>query len=433
MLRLIHRWDRGFTALCSKHVGWREHFYSTAELTQENLCLLRLLGAPDSYFTLNTLRTPKRNNRTALYLNAVWVDLDPPKAMQQLDFCEIKEKVKARQQEARFPEFSFLIDSGRGAWAIILLTAEEDATKPQIATPEARRQHEKVNRAMAAWLADLGADASVHDAARVIRLPFSINSRTGRPVIYHLQQGPSGQIPTSTLTGLSSYFRLDRRVASIFPANRAFQQAARNSHGSRQTISTLNPKRSEWGRQGQRRRFQKELAGLRNLERLRRGFCEGERSNAVFIQSLLLRFLRHAQAQVETQALILGSRCRPPLPQQKCLAMAAAPHTAKYTRFPWTRRKILRELGVTPGELHQIPQWKVKQKRCPANSEKRTRNRRELVLRAAQENGPLSLSQMQSHLWAAGYSVSRETINRDYAALGILWKAKAGRRKKQKN
>jgi hypothetical protein len=428
ILRLIHRWDRGFTALCSKHGGWRECFYSTAELTPENLGILQLVGAPDSYFTLNTLGRPKRNTRSALYLNAVWVDLDPPKAMQQIDFWGITEKVKARQRETQFPEFSFLIDSGRGAWAIILLTAEGDATKPQLSTPEARRQQQEINKAMAAWLADLGADPAVHDAARVVRLPSSVNSRTGLPVIYYPQQDASGRLYTSTLAKLSAFFHLEKTITPTIAQHGSTAVAAAWVGGPFPRRSNADPQRSEWGKWGQRARFEKELAGLRSLERLRGGFGKYQRSNAVFIQSLLLRFLRHDQAEVETQALMLGSRCCPPLPCEKCLAMAADPHTAKYSRFPWTRRKILRKLGVTLGELYQIPQWKPKQKRCPANSEKGTGDRRELVLRAIQEHGPMSLSEMQAHLSAQRHFVSRETVSRDYAALGIVWKAKPGRR-----
>ena len=61
---------------------------------------------------------------------------------------------------------------------------------------------------LASRLADWGADTGVHDAARVTRLPSSINSRTGRPVIYHPQHDTNGQIPTSTLAGLASFFHL---------------------------------------------------------------------------------------------------------------------------------------------------------------------------------------------------------------------------------
>ena len=45
IVRQIHRWDRGFTALCSKRVRWREHFCSAVELTEATLGELNLTGA----------------------------------------------------------------------------------------------------------------------------------------------------------------------------------------------------------------------------------------------------------------------------------------------------------------------------------------------------------------------------------------------------
>jgi len=115
--------------------------------------------------------------------------------------------------------------------------------------------------------------------------------------------------------------------------------------------------------------------------------------------------------------------------------MAATTHIEKYTRFPWTRRKIFHFLSVTVIEQFQIANWKPKQKHCPANSEKRTNERRGLLVRATQERGPMSLSEMQAYLLARGHIVSRQTISRDYALTGIVSRTRGGRRKtgEQKN
>ena len=150
---------------------------------------------------------------------------------------------------------------------------------------------------------------------------------------------------------------------------------------------------------------------------------------------VLLRFLRQDQREIETQALALGLRCHPPLAENRCLEMAAATHINKYTRFPWTRRKIFHCLSVTAIQQSQIANWKPRQKRCPSNSERKTNERRALAVRATQERGPMSLSEMQSYLLARGHIVSRQTISRDYALSRIVPSAKKGRRKNadQKN
>ena len=72
--------------MCSKRGGWCEHFCPILELTADMLGGLGLFGAPDSYFSLNTFSKPKRTNNNALFLNAVWVDLDPADKSGSLDF-----------------------------------------------------------------------------------------------------------------------------------------------------------------------------------------------------------------------------------------------------------------------------------------------------------------------------------------------------------
>ena len=272
---------------------------------------------------------------------------------------------------------------------------------------------------MASRLADLGADAAVHDAARVTRLPFSINSKTGRLVLYYPQQDATGRIPTYTLSQLSAYFGLAQTTTLTVAVHIPTVQASTGIKEPYKRATHSDPQRSEWGRQGQKARFEKELAGLRSLEQLRGGFSKGQRSNAVFAQSVLLRFLRQDQREIETQALALGLRCHPPLAENRCLEMAAATHINKYTRFPWTRRKIFHCLSVTAIEQSQIANWKPRQKRCPSNSERKTNERRALAVRATQERGPMSLSEMQSYLLARGHIVSRQTISRDYALSGM--------------
>ncbi len=423
LLHSIHRWD-GYTVLCRKGKKWEQSVFPTSAITSTTLS--DYVGAVDCYFSINTMAGERRNSANAKFLTSVWVDIDGVDKSAALNFLQVEQDLRKRQIAKTLPPFSFLVDSGRGVWAIILLRAEDGG--PEIATPKSRDRQGQINLALASVLAGLRTDKGARDTARVTRIPSSLNSRTGKPVVYHPQPDASRQIPTSTLAELAAFFHLDRTTATVSLPQNTMQQSTKEVWTFDEHGKNPDPQRSEWGRKGQQIRFQKELAAMHKLEELRGGFRKYQRSNAVFVQSILLLALKHNETEIEAQALALGSRCRPPLEEKKCLVMAAVPHIAKYSQFPWTRRKILRELGVTLGELYQIPQWKPKQKRCPSNSEKGTGDRREFVLRTIQEHDPMSLSEMQAHLSAQRHFVSRETVSRDYAALGIVWKAKPGRR-----
>ena len=207
LLRMIHRRD-GYVVLCTKHPRWRETAVCIDVINGPNL--ISFLGIKDCYFTINTMRDTRRMNTSAAYLNAVYADLDGPNKEAVLDFADVQRDIRAREEAGELPRISFLVDSGRGVWVIILLQNEDGG--PEIATEENRRRQEEINRPLASRLANWGADTAVFDAARVIRLPGSINRGTGRPVIYYPQYDANGLIPTSTLAELMSFFHLEEAV-----------------------------------------------------------------------------------------------------------------------------------------------------------------------------------------------------------------------------
>ncbi|HEY4932681.1 MAG TPA: hypothetical protein VII23_14025 [Terriglobales bacterium] len=121
LLRSIHRWD-GHTVLCCKRARWQETGFQVEQLTASTLS--QFVGTQDWYFTINTMASARRTSANTLYLTAVWVDIDGPDKKVRLKFDEIQQAITEHRTAGIVPPFSFLVDSGRGVWGVILLTAE---------------------------------------------------------------------------------------------------------------------------------------------------------------------------------------------------------------------------------------------------------------------------------------------------------------------
>ena len=106
-----------------------------------------------------------------------------------------------------------------------------------------------------------------------------------------------GRIPASTLERLCAFLRLTQTNTSTLTPTRPAAHTEIPVREPYQRTSDADPRRSQWGRQGRRVRLEKELGGLRSLERLRGGFRKGQRGNAVFTQSVLLRALGYDEQE----------------------------------------------------------------------------------------------------------------------------------------
>ena len=128
----------------------------------------------ESYVTPN--RSHGRRGRTRIAaLNAVWLDLDvyrvPALAHRARPATEAI--ILGRIKEAGLPAPSFLIDSGRGYYAIWLIRRVVTAALPRWSA---------LMRALVEWARPLGADPACVDAARVLRLPGTLHEGAGREV-----------------------------------------------------------------------------------------------------------------------------------------------------------------------------------------------------------------------------------------------------------
>ncbi|MDT0682306.1 hypothetical protein RM543_06395 [Roseicyclus sp. F158] len=125
----------------------------------------------DAYITLHRFHGPRSGHRLAA-LNGLFLDLDIDRVPSRLaDSGRWASAISARASELGLPEPSILLFTGRGLGAIWLIDE-----MPARALP----RWQAAQDALIALFRAYGADPSCRDAARVTRLPGSINSKSGK-------------------------------------------------------------------------------------------------------------------------------------------------------------------------------------------------------------------------------------------------------------
>jgi hypothetical protein len=128
-----------------------------------------------AYVSVNRYAGPRGGRRPISALNCLYADLDVytrPDLM-FLDPGEAEDAIVRRMAALELPEPSMLIDSGRGFYVLWLI----DPLPGQAV----RRWH-AAERCLVELLAPLGADPVCCDAARVLRIPGTINRKADRIV-----------------------------------------------------------------------------------------------------------------------------------------------------------------------------------------------------------------------------------------------------------
>lgn len=149
-------------------------------------------GKADVYLSYNPLKgytTRKKANVGKLAL--LYVDLDIGRGENPFEddtTPEYKQSIVDSLEECVFgvtvPAPNFICDSGRGLYLIYKIYQNEDASKQEHAN--AAERWGRVNSYFTSQFEDYCADRSVStDEARVLRIPGSINSHTGRVVQFY--------------------------------------------------------------------------------------------------------------------------------------------------------------------------------------------------------------------------------------------------------
>ena len=140
------------------------------------------------YISMNTFFKNERKVDCLKRLNALYVDIDCYKLEQ--DKAAVLAELQDSYFESIIPTPTFVIDSGRGLYLIWKLRNEDRNALPRWT---------KVQNYLIEALKSFGADPACRDSARILRIPFSCNTKSGTEVtirefnditysIYEIQQ-----------------------------------------------------------------------------------------------------------------------------------------------------------------------------------------------------------------------------------------------------
>lgn len=128
------------------------------------------------FLTLNTFHTYRRINNLKS-LNACYIDLDPYHIGKNID--DVLKQIRRKIYGRGIPYPTYEILSGHGAYLIWLITPE---------SPKALSLWNKVQRALHDVLLPYGSDPKSLDAARVLRVPGSINAKNTKAVQVRIEK-----------------------------------------------------------------------------------------------------------------------------------------------------------------------------------------------------------------------------------------------------
>jgi hypothetical protein len=411
---LIHRGE-GWVSFSSKHTKeWP--MFATAVDQIDNLPpgVMERLGR-DAYFTLNTAGTPgkakskvapgfPRGDRRASglsHLNAVCADMDTYAA--GIDRAEALAEVTRMQERGELPTVSLFMRSGRGLWCVWLLI-DHATGKPPACTAGTLRLHKRIEQALIARLRHLGADPQSANPALHMRVPGSINSKSGEEVRYWVPLGADGKGFFYSLPDLAQRFNVGDTAAAtqVQPAQPAVKV---RRHTAQKPV--------DWQAVNERR-----LRNFRKLWSIRGGFDIGHRHNAAFIYATLLAQAGHDHATIVAEVTKLGQTCSPPMTAEE---VTHATHRAG--GYKHRTRTIVKLLDITPAEAAELEGWKApafRPRDFPTHTKDTATARRELMQQLVEQAGGElpPLRKMATLLSDKGHGVSKDTVAKDYKRLG---------------
>lgn len=354
--RYLHGTNEGDVTVAQKFPGlpspldWQPHCYSTRKLYE---VLPAYGGSDDTYISQNRFWGPRAISRLA-QLSAMYTDIDyynvpglagaHPRGI--LDFA-----FEALQQ-ARIPHPSLAVSTGRG---LALVWRHEPV--PRTVLPKWDLCQDYIFRA----LKGLGADPSARDAARVLRLIGTRNSKSGT-IVEAIWEEP-GEATWNFSDLADEILPLSREELEVVRA-RGRKSKKGTSKDTRRRVSK-SPDNLEKGLTvatlalGRLSDLQL-LLRLRGLDKL----PPGQRDSWMFAAGTSLAFLTESRF-LERELIVLGrnhagwSEAETRSRMQAVIARAQAANdgaTVEWNgqqrdpRYRLTNRKIIEMLDITPGE-----------------------------------------------------------------------------------
>jgi hypothetical protein len=370
----------------------------------------------DSYFGINStyaqryvpgcsaitgLPLYRRGEEKLQWLNAVPIDLDVGHDGTQFCFECLRQSFLLDVQHRGLPTPSLIVSSGRGLWSLWRIADRTDRELPVKAFPDQCEKYRRTVRKLSQCFEHLGADRSVVDPARVMRIPQTFNTQA--PESFREVRFYKVSEECHSLAELAAIIGVVERVRPVGPG------AQRQKDGAK-VIAGLE-------------RWRRPLAGFEELQAMRNHFVKGTRRPAIFVYALLLRRNRVPEDAILDRCRKLAESCKPPLEERwvrRCISSCGKPLGFERSI---SNHAIVRMLHITPEEKAAIPEWFGCQQSATRNkaTDRQSLIKQELELAGAftaHRKCWISTRVMSRILLAKhGVEVSHVTLTKDYRQL----------------
>lgn len=396
----------------------------------------------DAYFTVNSMyrAAPYTHKGTGLhgayrkeehlrYLTACYADLDvgrPESAReeQRLTWRDAAAVAGKLMDDGILPQASIFARSGRGVYLFWILRDEADPGMPVRAWPEKLTLYKQINKALHARLTDLAVDRGAFDAARVLRAPNTIHSKTERPATYQIQYDQHFQKYTYTLRELAAFLGIEIAKPSlpkpivdiVFLPDRP-PKSGKKQPGRRKGFNALNAMRA---------------VDLVSLEQYRGGFTRGERTQNLRLYTHWLKLSGVSLPEALTAVSKMAGNCKPPYPSDpndtplhKLVSDIYSGKDLPRKHLDTTLCSMLRVTPELARELELqtiIPPEVRKEREAPPGGQRGLDKaaRIEAIQAEIGRRGGITCREMTNILKAKGFKTNRTTVNKDMTELGYV-------------
>jgi hypothetical protein len=297
----------------------------------------------DAYFSVNSTYQRKRGislspvtglpifsrkSEHLRWLNSLAIDLDDGHGDRTFQFAQLYDRFLEQLTTGGIPDPNFIVSSGRGLWALWLIHEHSNIHTPVKAFAEKRELLQRINAALARRFYNLGADCSIADPARVMRVPGSVNSSA---------------VPEQSVV---TFFHHSERLHSLPEMASVVCLHARPQRLAGERAEHKNEAKVRAGRA----RWLVPLEGFRRLWKSRSHFEKGTRRNALWTYAYLLRKNRALTAEIECECVRLARCCRPRLATgevRTCVQSGTRAAMSRPHKGGMSNETIIRRLRIT--------------------------------------------------------------------------------------
>jgi hypothetical protein len=375
-----------------------------------------------------------RNSKLLHRLNACYVDLDVGRdgfvGAQGMSAHMASIKAFAMMRMGLLPKASIMAMSGRGLYLIWLLRDDKEPKMPQRAWPEKLADYHAINQKLNVLLRELASDQKAMDAARVIRVPGSINTKSQKSVHYDtIRWGQDGSIClTYTLKELADEIGLRQ-----LPSHSFIQAYSR---------PTQKPGSAPNRRNGYITVNQLRVNDLLKIEEYRGGFkkkglhyADGSVSCGRLLVLTQYTLNLHGTGLPEAQTLRevtkMADRCTPPYPSDtndtKLSKLVESIYKKRLSKWKTkTNDNLCEMLGLKANicewlELETIVPSSVTEKRKEQKPkrEDKIRQRREIIRYYMETYGITSTRKLAERCASHGIKISHTRVSNDIKEMKI--------------